>query len=156
MNMVTNSPKLPDVLFLSDQLRHRLLEDGLLLQPLSAHAHGTGRDDQDLFTTPDQLGGLQTKAFTTNISNCNFSTKPHPTGTRMRTGSLQPDKLTCSTMLAIRVRLGNPSGVDTTLVPALMTTRWANGKSCLPRIMVYFPATSVTRLDVCSLLASVG
>ena len=39
-------------------------------------------------------------------------------------------------MLAMRLRHGKPSGVDTTDVPALITTRLASDRSCLLRIIV--------------------
>ena len=41
-------------------------------------------------------------------------------------------------MLAILVKLGYPSGVETTLVPALITILWALAKSARPLITIGF------------------
>jgi hypothetical protein len=49
---------------------------------------------------------------------------------------MQRTSFTCSTMAAMRLRLGYPSGVDTMDVPALMTTRLLEGRSARPRIMM--------------------
>jgi hypothetical protein len=47
---------------------------------------------------------------------------------------------TCSTIFAIRIREGKPSGVDTIEVPALITTRRAFGMSLRPRIIDFVVA----------------
>jgi hypothetical protein len=49
---------------------------------------------------------------------------------------MQRTCFTCSTMAAMRLRLGYPSGVDTIDVPALITTRLLEGRSARPRIMM--------------------
>ena len=162
MSQIGCSTDSSNSLFLRNKFRHRLSQQRLLSQSLPANTHSSWCYDENLLTTSNELSGLKGGktikvifqviknvysrwAVTNNVAVIVFTVTVLKLLRKSRHAIVKNySELTCSTISAIRDKLGKPSGVETTLVPALITILFAMARSSRPLIMFIVSAAQVT------------